>query len=184
MINRQEALVLIKKYLKNTNLFKYSLSVEAILRDLAKRLNKDEELWGLTGLLHNLDYEYTTADFEKRGSISAQLLDGLIPEIGINAILANNYMHTSAIPSTSLDKALIASDAITELIFTIKKKDCLQNLQQLNFSYLEKKFKDTSFAENISRSKIKLCIDIGINIDDFLIISLDSLKSISRQIDI
>ena len=116
MISREEAFLLLKKYLRDEDNIRYSLAVEAVLREIANRLDRDEELWGLTGLLHNLDYEYTITEPEKRGSLSAQLLEDLIPEPGVNAIKANNYMHTDYIPITSLDKSLIAVDAAIGLI--------------------------------------------------------------------
>ena len=90
MINREEAFVLLKRYLKDADSFKFSLSVEAVLKKLAKILHRDKELWALTGLLHNLDYEYTARELENRGTISAQLLDGLLPDSVVNAIKANN----------------------------------------------------------------------------------------------
>ena len=62
MINREEAFILLRKYLKDEESIKYSLAVEAVLKEMAKILYRDEELWGLTGLLHNLDYEYTPAN--------------------------------------------------------------------------------------------------------------------------
>ena len=104
MINRDEAFVILKKYLKDPDNIKYSLAVEAVLKELARILYRDEELWSLTGLLHNLDYEYTRGELEKRGNLSSQLLGGLLPENAVNAIRANNYMHTDYIPTTSLDK--------------------------------------------------------------------------------
>ena len=80
MLDRNEAFILIKKYLRNRNSIRISLAAEAILKELAKKLYKNEELWGLTGLLHNIDYEYTLNDPEKRGVISSQILDGLLPK--------------------------------------------------------------------------------------------------------
>ena len=66
MINREEGLELLKKYLKNENLMKHSLAVEAILKEIAIRLNEDQELWTLTGLLHDLDYDFTKEEPEKQ----------------------------------------------------------------------------------------------------------------------
>jgi len=117
MINREEAFALLKKYLsRNDKMMKHSLAVEAIMKEMAGRLDKDAELWSLTGLLHDLDYEYTQKELEKHANLSAQILEGLLPERGVNAIKAHNYMHTDYIPTTSLDKALIAADAFSGLV--------------------------------------------------------------------
>ena len=116
MISREEAFVLLKKYLKEPKNIRYSFAVETLLKQIAKTLDKNEEMWGVTGLLHNIDHEYTEGELEKRGNLSSQLLEGLIPEKCTNAIKANNYMHTDYIPITSLDKSLIAAAAICSLI--------------------------------------------------------------------
>ncbi len=91
MIDRKQAFNLIKKYIKNESLLQHSLISELILRKLAIILGKYEDQWGLTGLLYNIDYEYTKDEPEKRGIYAAQLLEGLLPENCINAIKSNNY---------------------------------------------------------------------------------------------
>jgi len=178
MINREEAFVLIRRYIKDPELLRNSLSVETLLRELAKKLQKDEELWGLVGLLHNLDYQYTSQEPAKRGSLSAQILEGLLPENGINAIKANNYMYTGRIPTTSLDKSLIAADAAAGLIFATARTMPSRKITEVDIKNLISKFNDSNFATGFNRSKIKLCIDIGIDIEVFLALCLDALKNL------
>lgn len=182
MINREEAFILIKKYLKNQDNIKQALSVEAILREIAKRLQRDEDIWGLTGLLHNLDYEFSAGNPENRCTLSAQLLDGLLPEKSVNAIKAINYMHTDYIPVTSLDKALIATDAVTRLIIITLTMVPTKKIQDLDINFLIEKFNDTNFATRINRSRIELCIDIGVEIETFLNFSLKVLKKNADEI--
>ena len=182
MINREEAFVLLKKYLRDEDNINYSIAVEAILREMARKLDSDEELWGLTGLLHNLDYEYTSCEPEKRGSLAAQLLADLLPERCINAIKANNYMHTDYIPTTSLDKSLIAADAATGLIIVTARSTPSKKLADLELKTLLKKYNDRSFAKTCDRGKIDLCIDAGFDLDMFLELSLDALKEISKEL--
>jgi len=79
--------------------------VEAILVKIARKFDEDERLWGLTGLLHDLDYEYTQGNPEKHAKVSAQILEGLLPRDAVNAIKAHNYMHTNHIPTTPLIKS-------------------------------------------------------------------------------
>lgn len=184
MINREEAFVLLKKYLRDEDNIKYSLAVEAVLREMAKRLDRDEELWGLTGLLHNLDYEYTSSEPEKRGNLSAQILEDLLPESGINAIKANNYMHTDYIPTTSLDKSLIAADAATGLIIVTTRSMPSKKLAEVDLEILMDKFYDSSFATRYNRSKIQLCADIGIELGAFLELILNTLRKISDKLNL
>jgi len=184
MINREEAFILLKKYLRDESNIRHSLAVEAVLREVAKRLDRDEELWGLTGLLHNLDYEYTSSDPEKRGTLSAQLLEDLLPESGVNAIRANNYMYTDYIPISSLDKSLIAADAITGFIIAMAHSMPSKKIVAVDFEILVKKFNDPSFAARYKRNKIQLCIDIGIELEVFLELVLNTLKQISDKLNI
>ncbi|KYK20493.1 hypothetical protein AYK21_06180 [Thermoplasmatales archaeon SG8-52-2] len=179
MITREEALLLLKKYLKNKDNINYSLTLEAVARDFAKRLERDEEIWGLTGLLYNLDYEYTINEPEKRGILSAMILEDLLPPKAVNAIKANNYMHTDYIPTTSLDKILIAIDAAVGLIFAIAKSTPSKKITDLDLKTIIEKFNDSSFANKYNRHKIRLCRDVGIEIEMFLNITLNRLMQIS-----
>lgn len=182
MISREEAYKLLKKYLKNQNLIKHSIAVEAILADMAKRLNKDEHLWRITGILHDLDYEYTKEEPEKHATMSTQILDGLLPEQAINAIKAHNYMHTSQVPSTSLDKSLIAADAVSGLIIATALIIPSKKLIDVRIETLYNKFKDKSFAAGCNRKRIELCTDVGIELPSFLKLSLESLQLVSDDL--
>jgi len=184
MINREEAFVLLKKYLRDQDNIKYSIAVEAILRELAKKLDRNVELWGLTGLLYNLDYEYTSNEPEKRGTLSAQLLEDLLPDGCVNAIKANNYMHTDYIPTTSLDKSLIAVDAVTKLIIVTARSMPSKKLAEVDLETLLDRFNDSSFAARNNRNKIQLCADIGMELKAFLELCLNTLKQISDELNL
>jgi len=184
MISREEAFILIKKYLKDQDNVKISVAVESLLKEIAIKLEKDQQLWGLTGLLHNIDYEYTSGNPEKRGILSAQMLEGLLPETGVNAIKAINYTHTDYIPITSLDKALIASTAIIGLMFAVVPITPNKKITQVDFKTLIEKFNDKDFATRFNRSRIELCADIGFNLESFLKLSLDTIKELSQKLDL
>lgn len=182
MINREEAIILIKRFINDKELISNSFAVEAILKELAKILKKDELLWSLTGLLYNLDYEYTKNELNKRGILSSKLLNGLLPEDAIKAIMSNNYTHTNIIPTTTLDKALISSDAVKDIIFIVAQSIPSKKLNDVNIDTLYNKFIDNKFAINVNRNKIKLCNDFGIELENFLKISLDTLKQLSEKL--
>ena len=74
-MTRDEALQLVKEKVSNKNLRKHMLATEAVMRKLAKRFEEDEELWGLVGLLHDLDYDQTADDFPKHGILAAEMLE-------------------------------------------------------------------------------------------------------------
>jgi len=182
MISRNEAFALLKKYVKDEKLLKHSVAVEVILRAVAKKLDKDEELWDLTGLLHDLDYEYTQKEPEKHANISAQILENLLPEEAINAIRGHNYKHTDYLPTTSLDKSLIAADAVSGLIIATALVMPSKTFAEVKLETLINKFNDTSFARGCSRAKIELILDAGIDVEAFLGLSLNALKEIANQL--
>ncbi len=184
MINRNEALILLKKYLRDGDNIRHSIALEAVLREIAKKLNGNEDLWGLTGLLHNIDYEYTTNEPEKRGILSSMLLEDLLPEDCINAIKANNYIYTDYVPISSLDKSLIASDAATGFIIFTANKMPSKKIAELDLNVLMTKFNDPSFAVKYNRNKIQLCVDIGIDVEAFLELLLNTLKQISSKLNL
>lgn len=184
MIDRKEAIIWLKKYLLDDKLIKHSIAVEAIMGNIAIHLNKNEQLWKLVGLLHDLDYEYTKNKPEEHSNLTAELLEGIIPEEGINAIKSHNYIYTKYLPASSLDKMLIASDSISGLIIATALVLPTKKISDIKLETLIKKFNDKSFAKGCDRKKINLCTDIGIDTKTFIKISLESLKKISDKLDL
>jgi putative nucleotidyltransferase with HDIG domain len=179
MLTRKESIDLLKKHLRTGNLIKHSYAVEAILREMAKKLSEDEELWGLTGLLHDLDYDFTKDDPEKHSQITVQVLEDLLPEEAIDAIKAHNYQYTAQIPHTYLDKSLIAADAVSGLIIAAALVMPSKTLAEVTPQTLMSKFKDKSFAAGCNRKRIELCEDTEIHLQEFLELSLNALKGIA-----
>jgi len=87
-------------------------------------------------------------------------------------------------PTTSLDKSLIAADAICRLILATALKTPNKRLSEVDLDLLTKNYQDPSFAPTISRHRIKLCVDLGIDLKSFLNISLNALKNISDKMDL
>ena len=184
MINRDEAFELFEEYLKDDKIIKHSMAVEAIMIKMAIKLDENETLWGLTGLLHDLDYDYTHGDPQNHANVTAKILDGLLPKSSVNAIKAHNFIHTNHSPTTIFDKTLIAADAISGLIIATALVMPTKKLSEVELKTLLKKFKDKSFAKGCNRNKIKLCIDAGIKQELFFELSLNALKEISDKLDL
>ena len=115
-MNRKEALDSVKANVENSNTLKHMLATEAIMRALARRFGEDEEEWGLTGLLHDIDMELTEGDMSAHSKLGADLSRELgASEEMVHAILCHNKAH--GIPlETKLDKALVCADPLTGLI--------------------------------------------------------------------
>jgi len=184
MITKKEALILLHNYLQDEKLRKHSYAVEAIMTELAEYLNKSKWLWGIVGLLHDIDYEYTQNNPQDHGTVSAQILNNLLPSVAINAIKGHNYIHTGYLPTTHLDKALIASDAVSGLIIATALVMPNTSLREVKISTLKKKIKDSSFAKGCNRDRIYLIADLDIDIDIFLKLSLHALQNVHNLLDL
>ncbi len=182
MLTRAEAIPLLKQNLRTENLIKHSFAVEAILEDMARKLGEDPGLWGLTGLLHDLDYDFTKNDPEKHSLITVKVLHELLPLEAINAIRAHNYQYTAQIPQTYLDKSLIAADAVSGLIIAAALVMPSKKLADVTPKTLQAKFKDKSFAAGCNRKRIELCEDMELELQTFLEMSLGSLQRISDSL--
>ena len=176
LLDREEALGFLNRYLKKEENIRFSLAVEAVMREFAEKLNRDPDLWGLTGLLHNIDFEYTKNEPEKRGVLSGQLVEGLLPEKGVNAIKANNYIYTDQIPTTALDKALISTSSFVGFIKEIIKSIPSNSLNDVSVKLIVDRYNDPSFAPKFKRSRMQLAADMGIELIDFFELALNRLK--------
>jgi putative nucleotidyltransferase with HDIG domain len=181
-MTREDALNLIKKYVNNNNLLKHMLAVEAIMRALAKHFNEDEEIWGLTGLLHDIDYELTEKEPQKHSLLSEEILKPFnLPLEMILAIKAHNEIH--GFPrDTLLAKALYAVDPLTGLIVTSALVHPDKKLAPLDTEFILKKFKEKSFAKGANRDQIKTCEEFGLSLNEFISIGLEAMKNISNEL--
>jgi len=180
-ITREKAEKLVKKYIKKKNWFLHSIAVEAIMRNLAKRLGENEDLWGITGLLHDIDFEKTVKTPERHGLEAEKILKGMVPDNVIQAIKAHNPL-TKIKPENPMDKALIASDAVSGLIIASALVMPSKKLKEVRLETLIRKFKDKSFARGVDRRRILLCEELGLSRDEFLKLALESLQKISSRL--
>ena len=184
MINHDEAMKLLCQYLQDEKLRFHSFAVESIMKHCAKYLEKDEEIWRIVGLLHDLDYEYTQNNPEMHTKVTSDILSGLIPNKGIQAIQGHNYIHSDYLPTTTLDKALLAADACSGLVIAAALVMPDKKLSEVKLSTLKKKYADSSFAKGCNRERIRMCEDIGIPLDEFLNICLSALQEIADTINL
>ncbi|MBV5348111.1 HDIG domain-containing protein, partial [bacterium] len=116
MISRENAYKLLNQHIKNANMIKHCVASEAVLRAIARKLEKDQEEWGIAGLLHDIDVEITNADPYQHGPYAAGMLDGLLSAEAIDAIVMHNEMATGKERTTVFQHALAAGETITGLI--------------------------------------------------------------------
>jgi putative nucleotidyltransferase with HDIG domain len=166
---RDEALGFLKSHLTTTNLVRHCIATEAIMRSLARRFGEDEELWGITGLFHDLDLDLVGDDMARHGRTTVGILrEKGYPEEGLQAILA----HNGDVLGVPVETLVVA----TTLVYLSKK------IADLKVKSVRKRMKEPRFAAGVDRSKVALCEEIGIPLAEFLEVSVEAMRGVSDEI--
>jgi putative nucleotidyltransferase with HDIG domain len=189
MITREEALELIKKYIKKENTIKHMLATEAIMVALAKKLEPEkEDLWAMAGLLHDLDYEVMKTEKE-HGVRTLEILkeEGFnLPQEVLQAIMAHCYdfhQQSKPKPKTKMDWSLFICDSLTGLIVACALVQPAKKLSSVKLKSIKKKFKNKAFAAGTRRKDILLCEErLGIPVDEFFQLSLEAMQNIASEL--
>ncbi len=181
-MTRKEALDSVNANVENKNLVKHMLATEAIMYALAKRFGEDEEEWGITGLLHDIDVELTEGDMNSHGKLGADLAKELgVSETMAHAILCHNEAH--GIPlETKLDKALFCADPLTGLITAAALVRPDKKLASVEAKSVRKRFKEKSFAAGANREQIARCSELGLELDEFIELGLKAMQGIAADL--
>jgi len=172
-MDRADALAIIEEYIKNNNLINHMLAVEAAMRFYAESLQQDTEKWGITGLLHDFDWEIHPT-LEKHPMAGAPILRSKsVPEDIIQAILSHAD-HSGVPRQTLMEKGLFACDEITGLITAVALVRPSKSLYDLTAQSVKKKWKDKAFAAGANRAEIEQAasefgIEIWQHVDNVII---------------
>jgi putative nucleotidyltransferase with HDIG domain len=180
VMNREESLALLKQHLKNKNMIKHCIAVEGEMIGLAKHFKEDDVLWGLTGLLHDIDYEETGGDPEVHAEKGAQMLEahGFSQEM-LHAVRA----HNNKVPiETRLDRALFASDPLSGLIVAAVLMHPQKKLSAVDASFVLRRFKEKSFAAGANRENIKTCSELDLGLEEFVTICIDGMRHRAEEL--
>ncbi|OQY07777.1 MAG: HAD family hydrolase [Fusobacteriia bacterium 4572_132] len=179
-ISRKDAEILLNKYITSSSLIKHSLAVEASMRGYAKYFGEDVEYWGITGLLHDID-------FEKYPDTH--------PLEGVKILKKNNYPddlidavkgHADATNTprlTKLARTLYAVDELSSFVIA-----CVlvrpTKFEGLKVKSVKKKLKDKAFAKAVDRDQIKLSAEeLGIELTEHIQIVIDSLTNREKELN-
>jgi putative nucleotidyltransferase with HDIG domain len=152
-MERLQALAIVREYVKNENLVRHMLAVEAAMRFYAEKYGEDVELWGMTGLLHDFDWEIHPSMEQHPQGGAPILREHGVPEVIVRAILSHAD-HTGIPRETRMEKALMACDEITGLVTAVALVRPSRSLNDLTSSSVKKKWKDRAFAAGANREEI------------------------------
>jgi putative nucleotidyltransferase with HDIG domain len=181
-MTRDEALNFVRANVKNRNVIKHMLAAEAIMRALARRLGEDEEEWGLTGLLHDIDIELIGDSLADHGRMGADLAaeQDVSPQV-CHAIMCHNWTNDIACV-TLLDGALLCTDALTGLITAGALIRPDRKLVGLTVESLMEQFSDRRLAAGAGREQIAYCSAIGLELEDFVGTGLEAMQGIADEL--
>ncbi len=181
-MERNEALGLVKAHIHRDNLLKHILAVEAILRTIAMTLGEDAEKWGLLGLLHDLDFDETYEKPKLHALRSVEMLREKVDDEILRGIRAHNYEHTGAKPESSMEKALVAADAVSGLVIACALVMPSKKLGDVKVQTVIRRLKEKDFARGCNREHILFCEQIGLSWPRFAELSLGALQSIDSEL--
>ena len=180
MPTREEALQLLEEWVENPGLRGHMKAVEAAVRWYARHFGEDEELWGLAGLLHDLDWEKypdehplkAVEELRKRG----------YPEEVLHAILAHRSDFTGVQPETRLDRALVACDELTGMVTAVALVRP-NGIDDLTPKSVKKKLKDPTFAKGVDREDVKRGPELlGIDLDQHIANVIQAMQGIAEEL--
>jgi len=184
MMNREEALNLIKQHIKNENMIKHCLASEAVLKTLAKELGEDEHAWAMAGLLHDIDVEITNADLSIHTKEAVNILRsaGVSEEIIEAVRLHNEEAHPGERRNTKFQHALAAGETMTGMITAAALVYPDKKLSSVKVSSVTKRMKEKSFARSVNRDIIMECEKIGLDLNRFAEIAVKAMQGIAADL--
>jgi len=190
-MTREEAYKILIKYIKTPNLIKHCLATEVVMKALYRHFYQNtpeysldaENTWGITGLLHDADYELCKGRPEIHGILLIDKEGDKIPTEIAYAIKAHNYERTLVLPKSLLDWSIACCDQLTGLIVAATLIHPDKKLAPVTVEYVMNRYKDKSFAKGAHRESVEKCEEkLGIPLPEFIQISLGAMQSIHADL--
>ena len=182
MMNRESAWCLLCEYTQSESLRKHMLAVEACMRAYARKFGEEEEKWGITGLLHDFDYEkYPTP--QEHPFVGNKILEERgYPDEMRRSILS--HAEYSGVPRESMmEKTLFACDELAGFITASALVKPGKSLAEVEAKSVKKKMKDKAFARSVSRDDItKGAAEMGVDLDEHITFCIEAMKAVATQL--
>jgi predicted hydrolase (HD superfamily) len=177
---RQEAWELFQLHNASESLRGHALSVEAVMRHMARKYGEDEEKWGIIGLVHDIDYERFPEEHCRR---SPELLQGW-PEEYVRAVVSHGWGICSDVePTHRMEKVLYAIDELTGLVKASALMRPSRSVLDMEASSVKKKWKDARFAAGVNRAVIeKGAAMLGVELADLIADTILGMRAVAKEI--
>ncbi len=182
VLNRQAAWELLCEYTRNESLRKHALGVEAAMRAMADKYGGDPEVWGITGLLHDFDYEkYPTA--EEHPYKGVEILKGLGYSQDIQDAIMGHAEYTGVERKTLLAKSLFAVDELVGFIFAVTYVRPSKAVRDVVPKSIRKKLKQKSFAASVNREDIiQGILELDLEENEHFQFVIDALAGVAEEV--
>lgn len=179
---REEAWEVLTEFTKTPALQKHALAVESVMAHFARLEGEDEEIWGVAGLLHDLDYEKFPEEHCKKAE--EIMRERGMDEVYIRAMNCHGYgICTDVKPESKMEKVLFTVDELTGLINALCLMRPSKSVLDLEVKSVKKKFKDKSFAAGVNRDVIKSgCEMLGMELDQVIRETIEGMKEKAQEI--
>jgi putative nucleotidyltransferase with HDIG domain len=181
-MERSDAIELARARTEKETTLRHLISVEGVMRALARRLDQDEELWALTGLFHDLDQDVTGDDAEGHAHVAAGWLrEAGLDERVVNGVLAHAH---PAYRTDRMSQAIVHADAVAGLLVAaaLVRPDRANGMK---VSSVKKKLKERAFAPGVDREEIVAVTEgIGLPLDEFIAVSIEGLQGVAAEIEL
>jgi len=180
-MTRDEAYELLKKYTESESLIKHALAVEAAMRGYAKKFNEDVEFWGITGLIHDLDYELYP---DKHPLEGVKVLEENGYPVELIEAVKGHADHTNTPRQTLLAKTLYAVDELSSFIIAYILVRPNKSFEDIQLKSIKKKLKDKAFARGVDRDIIKKgAEELGVDLDEHIMTVADALVEREKELN-
>jgi len=181
-MTREEALELLHEYTQSESLRKHAYAVEAAMRAYARKLSGDEEWWGLTGLLHDFDYERWPEPPEHTQRGAPILRERGVPEEVVRAILS--HAEWNELPrETTMEKALFAVDELAGFVTAVAYVRPSKKLADVDVAAVKKKMKDKAFARAVRREDIIAgAAALGVPLEEHIATVITAMQGVSDRL--
>lgn len=181
-MEREAALALVRDKAEKETTVRHLISVEGVMRALARHFGEDEHTWGLTGLFHDLDQDQTHDDIERHARVAAEWLrEAGVEEPIINGVLAHAHPEHR---TDLMSKAVVHADALSGLLVAAALVRP-EKAAGMKVSSVKKKLKEKSFAPGVNRDEIRAAEEaIGLALDDFIRIGIEGLQEVAAEIEL
>ena len=179
---REDALALLKTYNQSESLIKHAFAVEGVMRYMARKYGEDEDVWGVVGLIHDLDYEqFPDQHCKKTEEI---LKENDWPEDLIRAVVSHGWGICSDVkPETDMEKVLFAIDELTGLVATSALVRPTKSVMDMKAKSVKKKWKDKRFAAGVDRSIIQTGTDmLGVELGELITDTIMGMREVAAAI--